>query len=299
MRIRLTPLTWFVILTLIAIGLALGLPPNPDAVHQLHTSTAAYRLAVAILLIPYVLIWYAAFYAFAKLREYSRPLKGAKDGDAFRKITVGMGILAFSLVVPTIISLVLNSIAVHHSSFKAAATIINNYLGLYPGLIAFLVLFAGGRMLLRTVKGGAQQLDPRWSAPWFFLLCVVFSHLAIDNYYHAHPYHLSLWLLIVTIIVPYLYGWMVGLLCAYELRLYAKTVKGLLYRQAVKQFANGIAVTIAGSIAIQFVNTALAQRLNKSLGSVLLADYGLLIIVAVGLLLMALGTKKLKRLEEL
>lgn len=299
MHIRLTPITWFILLTVIAIGLALGLPPDPHAVHQLHTSAAAYRLAIAALLIPYILIWFASFYAFAKLQEYSRPLKGTKDGAAFHKITIGMGAVAFSLVVPTIISLILNNIAVHQPSFKVASIIINNYLGLYPGLLAFLLLFNGTRLLLRTVRGSTQRLDLRWHAPWFFLLCVVFSHLAIENQYRSHPYHLSLWLLIVTFIVPYLYGWMVGLLSAYELRWYAKTVKGLLYRQAVKQIAHGIAIVIFGSIAIQFVNITLAQRLDNSLGSVLLVDYGLLVIVAVGLILMALGTKKLKLIEEL
>jgi hypothetical protein len=209
-----------------------------------------------------------------------------------------MGSLAFALVLPTTLALITSSIAVHHPAFKAGSVIINNYLSLYPGLVAFLLFFNGARELLRTVKGSAEQIDLRWHAPWFLLLGVTFSHLVIQNRYRYHPYHLSMELLIITIIVPYLYGWLVGLLCAYQLRLYAKTVKGSLYRQAVRQFANGIAISIAGSIAIQFVNTALAQRLNKSLGIVLLVDYLLLIIVAVGLGLMALGTKKLQKIEE-
>src|SRR5690242_19548072 len=102
MRVRITPITWFVILSLIAIGLALGLPPDPHTVKQLHTTATTYHLAVAVLLIPYVIIWYASFYAFAKLQEYSRPLKKSRDGSAFHTITLGMGTLAISLVVPTI-----------------------------------------------------------------------------------------------------------------------------------------------------------------------------------------------------
>jgi hypothetical protein len=291
-------MTWFVILSLIAIGFALGLPPDPHAVQKLHTSEAAYRAAIALLLIPYVLIWYAGFYAFAKLQEYSRLIKGTKDGAAFHKITVGMGILAFSLVIPTIISLILNNIAVHHPPFKATSVIINNYLGLFPGLMAFLLLYNGARMLLRTTKEGIHKLDLRWQAPWFFLLCVVFSNLTIENYNRANPYHLNLWLLVITFIVPFLYGWMVGLLSAYELYWYAKTVKGLLYRHAVRRFAKGIAIAILGSIAIQFFNIAFAQRSDSNLGLVVLMEYALLIIVAVGLVLMALGTRKLKRIEE-
>jgi hypothetical protein len=299
MQKRLTPLTWFGILSLLTVGLALGLPPDPSAVHQLHTSAVAYRVAIAVLLIPYVFIWYLGFYTFAKLQAYTKPIKNTKDGKAFHTITLGMGVLAFSLVIPTTIALVLNYLAVRHPSFKTASIVIDNYLGLYPGLIAFLLLFNGSRLLLRTVKGSAEQIDLRWHAPWFLLLGVTFSHLVTQNRYLYHPYHLSTELLIITIIVPYLYGWLVGLLCAYQLRLYAKTVEGLLYRQAVQQFANGIAVAIAGSIAIQFVNTTLAKRLNTSLGAILLVDYLLLILVAIGLILMALGTKKLRKIEEL
>jgi len=109
MRMRLTPINWFTLLALIAAGLILGLPPDPHTVQQLHTSDAAYRLALFALLIPYILIWYAGFYAFSKLQEYSRQLKGAKDEAAFQRLTLGMGTLAFSLVIPTIVSLILNN----------------------------------------------------------------------------------------------------------------------------------------------------------------------------------------------
>lgn len=300
MRLRSSPLTWFAILSLIAIGLALGLPPSPHTVSQLHTTPAALRLAVALLLIPYVTIWYASFYAFARLQEYTKPLKNTKDGAAFHKITIGMGILAFSLVVPTIISLILNYIAAHHPSFKPAAVIIINYLGLYPGMIAFLMLFNGARLLIRSVSEKIKNFDIRWHSPWFLLLAVGFSHLTIENMYKYHPYHLhNIWLLIITFIIPYLYGWMVGLLGAYYLHVYAQSVSGLLYRKAVKQFAKGIAVVTMASIAIQFVNITIAQRINHSLRMVLLVDYILLAIIIIGLALMALGTKKLKSIEDI
>ncbi len=292
-------MSWFVVLALLAIGLALGLPPDPQTLLKLHVSATTYRLAIVTVLVPYVLIWYASFYAFAKLQEYSQKLKGAKESAAFRKINAGMGTLAFSLVVPTIVSLTLNNIAAHYVSFKPAATIISNYVNLYPGLVAFLLLCNGARQLLRTVRGGTERLDLRWHAPWFLLLTVMFSHLAIENHYRSHPYYLTLWLLVITVIVPYLYGWMVGLLSAYDFYLYAGTVHGTLYQKAVRQFANGIAVAIAGSIAVQFVNITLAQSLNRSLGGILLLDYLLLAIVAAGLILMALGTKKLKLIEEI
>lgn len=296
-RLRLTPMTWFVILAALAIGLALGLPPDPQALHTLHTSAASYRIALAAILIPYIIIWYTAFYAYAKLREYAQPLKQERDGAGFHKIAAGMGALAFSLVIPTIISLVLNNIAQHHASFRAASVVITNYLSVFPALISLLIIYNGSRMLISLFRGRTRQLDFRWHAPWFMLLCVIFSHLALQNQHRYHVYHLNSWVLIVTYIVPYLYVWMVGLLSTYNFYTFAGTVKGLLYKQAVRRFANGIAVVIIGSIGIQFFDVTFAKRIS-SLGSVLLIDYVLLVIVAVGLILMALGAKKLKRIEE-
>lgn len=299
MRPKLTPMNWFVFLTIVMICLALGLPVDPQALEQMHTTATTYRLAVAALLIPYVLIWYAAFYAYAKLQEYSRLIKKTKDGAAFHTIAIGMGTLAFALIVPTIVLLILNSIAGQHPSFKPVAVVVGNYLTLFSALAAFLLLFNGARQLLRTVRNGVLRLDIRWHAPWFLLLAIVFSHLAIENYYQHNPYHVNKWVLITTFIVPYIYTWMIGLLCAYELHWYSRTVKGILYQRAIKRFAQGIAVAVAGSVIIQFVNITILQRVNSSLTGVLLLDYIMLAIVAGGLLLMALGTKKLKRIEEL
>jgi hypothetical protein len=295
---RVTPLRWFVILSVIAIALALGLPPDPDAVRQLHATETTYRLAVAALLVPYVFIWYTSFYAYAKLKEYSKPIKDTKDGDAFKQITAGIGALSFTLIVPTIVSLILSNIAAHHKSFEAASTVINNYVSLYPGLVAFLLLYNGARMLARTTKEGTRKIDLRLHIFWFLLLSVIFSRLVIQNQYQSHPYHLTVALLMVTFIVPYLYAWAIGMLSGYELRLYANTVRGSLYQRGINQFAVGILVTISGSIAIQFVNAALMHRVHQSVGMILLIDYVLLILVASGLLLIAFGTKKLKLLEE-
>ena len=293
-----TPLTWFYILAVLAIALALGLPPDPKHLAELHTDSFSYRLAVASILVPYALIWFAGFYAFEKLQQYSKPLKGTKDGDAFRKITRGMGALAFSLVVPTIISLILKAIVVHNRDFEIPSIIITHYLALVPGLVSFFLLYNGARALLNTVNGRVRRPDIRWHAAWFLLLSVVFTHIAIQNHFQANPYHMPLVVLMVTIIVPYLYGWVVGLLCAYDLYVYGDMVKGVLYRRAMKQFAAGILIAIIASIAIQFINTTLLQQIKDSLGAILIFNYCLLAVIATGLVLIALGTKKLKLMEE-
>jgi hypothetical protein len=298
MSIQLTPMRWFAILFVVAIGVALGLPPDPHAVRELHTNPFAYRVAVAALLIPYSLIWYMGFYALAKMQEYSGPLKDTPDGRAFRKVTFGLAALAFNLIVPTIIELILTNIGVHNPSFKTAGEIISNYINLFSGLITFLLIFNGAQLLGRTVKNRGHSFDIRWHAPWFLLLSVVFAYLTIHNQFTGEEYHLSVPLLLVTIILPYTYSWLLGMLAAYEFGSYSKHVRGMLYKRSAKYLSRGIATVVTSSILIQFLTVTIAPHFRHSLSAILALDYLLLIIMAAGLYQISLGTRRLKKIEE-
>lgn len=296
---KLTPLVWFVILAVATAGLALGLPPDPQALQLLHISSWTYRVAVLVLLIPYGVIWYAAFYAFDKMRDYSRAIKGFDDGKAFRYITAGMGVLAFGLILPTTISLILHNIAMHHESFRPASVIITNYLGIVPEIVAFLLINSGSHLLAILGKRRLGVNGIRALALVFITIAAIFTYL-VTHYQAAHNnvYYLNTPLLITTFVVPNLFGWFMGLLSAYEFGQYATHVAGSVYRQVLRQFSYGIVVVLAGSVAIQFVANTFAARVSNSLGSIVILEYGLLAIVAIGLTLMALGAKKLQMIEE-
>jgi membrane protease YdiL (CAAX protease family) len=293
------PLRWFMVLAILGIALALGLPPDPHSLAQLHISSTAYRMAVAFLLIPYIIIWYTAFYAFAKLQEYTRYVKKSAEGHAFRKLTVGMGVLAFGLVIPTLVSLIFNAIAQAHPGFKATGTVMGNYLTLLMPLIAFTFFNTAARQLVSSTKVQPQLRTIRLFVILFLILGTVYTRLTLHNHdIHPDSYYLNTFFLLVTIVIPYLYAWFLALFSAFDFRTYARRVQGLLYRRALRQFAAGITIVICGSIAIQFVSSTIAGRISRSLGSLLLVEYILVVIVAVGLVLMALGTKKLKKIEE-
>jgi len=134
----------------------------------------------------------------------------------------------------------------------------------------------------------------------FIALATTFTYLVV-NYHTAHHdvYYLNTGLLLTTFVIPNLFGWCVALLSAYEFGLYAKFAKGLLYRRALRQFAQGITIGITGSVAGSFLNnTFIAAKVSHSLGALLLLEYALLAFIAVGLGMIALGTKKLKKIEE-
>jgi hypothetical protein len=289
---------WFVILAVITSGLALGLPPDPQTLQQLHISSVAYRVAILVLLVPYGIIWYAAFYAFAKLKEYTQTIKGFADGKAFRPIMVGMGVLAFGLIIMTAISLILQTFASHYHAFKPASVILNNYVGLAVGLTAFICINNGTHKLVTLGKNRPGLKGIRVFMLLFTALSAVFTYLVINYHLKHNVYYLNTALLITTFVIPNLFGWFLALFSAYEFGLYARFAKGLLYRASLRRFSLGIAIAIAGSVAGQFVDNTFAEKVTHSLGLLLLVEYILLAFVAVGLILMAFGAKKLKKIEE-
>lgn len=296
---RISPLQWFVILSVITIAVALGVPPDAHTLAELHTSSLAFRLAVAALLIPYTVIWFFGFYAYSQLRRYMTHIAPTKEGPAFQKIAIGIGVLAFGLVIPTLIGQILAGFSAHDHHIKAASVITTNYLNLIMPLVAFSYIGSGIHQLALLDKVRPSLLGIRCLTGGFIVLGVVYSYLVMHNRYQAgNPYHLGPWPLILTFVAPYLYAWFVGLFGAYELRLYSHKTSGKLYRQALDQFSYGLVVAIAGSVAIQFVSGAINTNRHLSLPTVLLADYLLVIVVAVGLALLAHGAKSLRRIEE-
>ena len=292
-------MVWFVILAVITAGMALGLPPDPHTLQQLHITSPVYRIAILVVLIPYAVIWYAAFYAYAKLTEYVRAIRGTEDGEAFVKIMIGTSVLAFGLVVPTIIALILNNIAIHFPGFKPSSVIINHYLSLLVVLVTFVFIGVGARRLANE-DGNRLNLIGSYAFGLLFLALAVFFTYLVMHYHVHHPniYYLNTPLLLATLVVPYLFAWYIALMSAMDFWLYAKNVKGLLYKRALQQLAYGISIVILGSVSVQFVDNTIMAKASQKLSSVLALEYALFIIIAIGLIFMALGTNKLKKIEE-
>jgi len=299
--VKLTPMRWFVILLLIATVLALALPPDPATLKLYHISTTTYRVIIALLLIPEALLWYACFFAYSKLLEYSRYLGGSKEHRAFKKITLGMGVLAYGLILPTIVSLLLSILSHHSESFKPSATIITNYISLLVVLISFSVLRGGTQILIessRSIKRPSLR-GLRMFALLFTVLAVFFTYATIHTHHLSNnAYRLSLVPLMLTIIIPYLYAWFEGLVCVYNFRLYSIYVKGVLYKKAFFGLSVGLLLTVIASIAMEFITSTIGARKDEPLGFVVLVLYIIIAIFLAGLGMMALGTKKLKKIEE-
>lgn len=291
---------WYTLLAVTYLILSLTLPVSNQTLTQLHINMSQYRALVFVVILPYILIWGAAFYSSNKMAQYSKLLGDAKEKPAFYDISRGIAVLAWGLAVPAIINTILKAVIVKHPGSQDTVTIINNYIALLVPLIAFTLIGNGSRRLSDFINARPSKNGMRLFALLFIALGVYYSFLTLSaRKYHGNPYHLSREVTMFTIIVPYLYAWFMGFMNCYEIALYAKKIKGLLYKQALNLLGMGIAIVIGSTIFLQFITIAFAYKTTNSLGSILVVVYLLLITEAVGYFMIASGAKKLKRIEEI
>jgi hypothetical protein len=300
-KIRKVPdYTWYGLFTATYLILSLALPVNPHTLEKVHLSIGEYHVYMFAIILPYVLIWFAAFYAYVTLRSYTRTISKSAEGPAFFQIAHGIQVMAWGLAIPAIISIILKGIAAGHSGFENTATIINNYIQLLVPLIAFTFISAGTRKLSDLVQTRPTLRSIRLFAFAFIIMGVYYCYLTLRaRFTHGDPYHLSITGTLLTIVVPYLFAWFMGLLATLELLMYATKIPGLLYKQALNLLAGGISLVIGSSIFIQYITVVMAYKSSFNLGFIIIVLYILLALEALGFVLIATGSKRLKRIEEI
>ncbi len=131
------------------------------------------------------------------------------------------------------------------------------------------------------------------------ILGVIFCCLIVlDHRELRATYHMSPELVMLTLGIPYMYMWFLGLFSVVELREYSRTVRGVVYRKSWKLFIAGLAAIILLSILLQYLSTLSSWLTSLSLGWVLLLLYVLLLLLAGAFIVVALGAQGLTKIEE-
>jgi hypothetical protein len=290
---------WYLVLLVITIVLVIAIPPSPGTINKYHISLTEYRILISTLILPFAIIWFSAFYAYNRMRLYSNEIQHTREGKAFKNISDGIGVLAWGLAITTILSILFGAIANAHSGFTATQKVIIGYFDILVPLIGFTFIGNGTRKLNVIAKLRPSLVGTRMIVFVFLVIGVFYTHLVVTNSAHSqNPYYLSLYWLLLTFIIPFLYAWFIGLLCANEIRLYAQSIKGIIYKRVLIQLAAGIAIVILSSIASQFISSVYLTKHSIAVGSALLFIYPVLVIEAIGYGLIAYGARWLKRIEE-
>jgi hypothetical protein len=274
------------------------IPRSIATMRTFELSTLKYRLLSLTVLIPMSLIWFAAFYGYSKLRAYTRTIHDTPDGQHVAKITTGLLFLVIGLPVTSLSSSVLAILVEHNHSWIAAGTIVKNYLTLLFPLLGFMYISRGARGLSELAGQRPSYWATNLLAAIFIILGIVYSYVILHSQNIETLYHLPVWLVLSTLAGPYLFMWNIGILAAFEVYLYSRKAPGVLYRRTWQQLALGIGAIMIMQITVQYVTLITVQFTQLRLLRLLIIIYILLASLSVGYILVALGAKRLQKIEE-
>lgn len=280
------------------------LPANTATMHEYDLSSFEYRIIAFAVALPSLVSWFAGFIGYAKLREYAMAIRKTPEGIWYDRLAEGCTWLAWSLPVATIIPFLLNAVADDHAGFHATSIIISNYIALLLPLFGFSIIATASQNLLSNIRVKLSLYSARLIIAGFLMIGVlycylVFKHLNLGSLSTSdNPYFLPAWLLVTTIIMPYLYAWFMGLLGAYELTLYRKHVHGVLYKQALGLVVGGLIAVILSFVALQYVGSIEPRIGHLMFNNKLLFISIFRIVGGTGFVLIAIGATRLKKIEE-
>lgn len=279
--------------------------PISQSANRFNISEANLRLIQLSFVIPIVLIWAAAAYGAFQVRKYASLISSSLDGKAFATISNGLGVLVGGLVLGSLIS-GLRSYVADNPGNVAALQVFTNYFTLAYSLTAFVILYKGGKQLLAVGKVKLPTAKKTIVTVLVFAAVAFVTYLIFQNPYRnstpdasrVQSYYLSDTMIFLTIVVPYAILWWFGSMSGLAIRQYQLVIKGTLYRRALAQLGFGLITIIAFSVLLQ-IFAALAPIFSTlGLGAILALVYLILILYAAGYLIIASGSRKLKKIEE-
>jgi hypothetical protein len=295
---------WVSLLTIIYVLEVLLLPYQKNIIQSYHWSSFEYRDAVLMVNLPVIVVWFVAFWGYHKLKQYAEAINKTAEGEHFQKLALGSTWLAWSLPINSIISRLLRGIADAHRSFDSAATIILNYESLTITLIAFLIISSASRGIMGSNKLNFRMASIRYIMLLFVAGGVLYCYLTLKAFDLTslssthNPYHLAAWLMIISVIIPYLYSWFIGMLAAFEITIYSRQIKGVLYKRALHKITGGLLAIVLSFISIQYLDTVWPIPGHLVFNSRLVIMTLFKIIGGIGFVLAAIGANQLKKIEE-
>ncbi len=283
----------------------LALPADKATLKKYHLGTTQVRVLALTVAIPYIIIWLVALVGYLRLKAYTGLIKKDKDGAAFQKISQGIFWLTLWLPLSTIIANFFSQFYGSHHGVTANLIRLNNYLFLILLFVGFLLVNRGTNKLLVLVK------KPAWLAKQsvvivYIIFAALYILLTLHDSARALPtktvavasYYEPDWLIVVSLVIPRLIYWFLGVQAVQNIYTYRQKVRGKLYKQALNYLTIGLAGVLVMTISLRCLQSLAAPLAQLSLGLLLGLVYALLILIAISYVFIAKGAKQLQQLEE-
>jgi hypothetical protein len=296
----------FLALAVVYVWQVLTAAVSPESQAKYHASVAQiHKLSLAIAL-PYIVIWVVGLVGYLWLRSYTTYLGKDKDAGGFRSLTFGVGLLTFWLPLSTLAAGLASNYYANHPDATASLVRLVNYANIVLLLPAFWLVYQGTVRLLQSAKISHNGLSPKQTGLYILLsalyVFVVFHdpvRLAAHDDVQTATYYMSDWWILLTIVIPRLIMWYLGLAAAANIILYRHKVKGSIYKEGLRLLAFGLTGVVISTIVLRIVQSLSVQLSKLSLLVLFLVIYVLLALIAAGYVFLAKGASRLQKIEEL
>jgi hypothetical protein len=296
----------FLALAVVYVWQVLTAAVSPESQAKYHASVAQiHKLSLAIAL-PYIVIWVVGLVGYLWLRSYTTYLGKDKDAGGFRSLTFGVGLLTFWLPLSTLAAGLASNYYANHPDATANLVRLVNYANILLLLPAFWLVYQGTVRLLQSAKISHNGLSPKQTGLYILLsalyVFVVFHdpvRLAAHDDVQTATYYMSDWWILLTIVIPRLIMWYLGLAAAANIILYRHKVKGSIYKEGLRLLAFGLTGVVISTIVLRIVQSLSVQLSKLSLLVLFLVIYVLLALIAAGYVFLAKGASRLQKIEEL
>jgi hypothetical protein len=295
----------FIGLMVLFAALTFILPVSNTATAIYQLTDMEYRYLLLLIKAPLIAAWSIAFYGYRQLHNYAKQIADAPEGEDFAAMARGTGWMAWGFAIPPVISAFLGKIADSHPSFSTFSASFNSYLYLVVTVVALSYIATGIRKLARRSNVSLEMKHTRFLVFALVGMSVLFCSLLAgrlhgnslgDSYNAFYVPNVLVW---ATIAIPYLYAWGLGIFGAVELILVARRTSGVIYKQALQYLAVGLITLILTMSALQYFRAIIPRDGHVTINGALVMVFAIYAINAVGGVLLAIGAKRLKRIEEI
>lgn len=282
-------------------------PLDNATIARRHLGVSAAQAVSFSVAVCMLALWVIALYSASRLRQYSSSIRQYQDGAAFVSLSAGVQLLAWYLPVRGIAKLAFNYWSYLNPAISTPSNILMTYGNLLISLIAFLLIGRGAHAFMSITRARVSLRLVYLLGGAFIVLAVWYCYTSLTASSDIMPYN---WLVIAqhgipiltrlaTVVAPYLFMWLVGLIAVYEILLYQRNVKGIVYRRSLQLLSSGLAAVVVVSICLQLA-TANARSLQMlPFALVVTVTYSLIILLGIAFVLILKGVDRLQQLERL
>lgn len=290
----------FVALVAVYLYTTLNIAASDPIIKNYHATLHRAQLLSLSVALPFIIIWAIAMFGAIRLRSYAAAIRKSKDGRAFYVLSRGIIALWLFLPINAVVSGLVKIYLRHYPHMAADGQRVSTYVSIVILLVAFYLLAEGATRLASLTKNRPPNWLMQLAMALFIAFVAIYSFFVFHDTSHQDVAfrHFPDTVLLATVVIPRLIMWFWGFQAVWNIVLYARNVKGEIYKHSLNIMATGLAVVTLSLISAGYLST-MSSLSKVNLTAILEIVYLLLAVMALGYIFIARGAQSLSRIENI